>query len=276
VVGRRDDGYHILDSLVCFPGIADVLEAEPAEGLSLTLTGPFGDVLSAGPDNLVLRAAERVRPGRAGAALRLWKGLPVAAGIGGGSADAAAALRLLARLWGVQVPDWQTVLALGADVPVCMDSRPVRMGGIGERLVPVGLPEFWIVLVNPRRPVPTARVFAALTSRENPPMPHMPLRFADAEALIEYLRATRNDLELAALSVEPSVGDVLAALGAQAGCGVARMSGSGATCFGLFASEAPARAAAAAVQQARPAWWVAVAPGALTADPVPAAAGTRP
>jgi 4-diphosphocytidyl-2C-methyl-D-erythritol kinase len=157
VTGRRPDGYHLLDSLVAFPAIGDRVEAEPAAGLSLTLDGPFARDLGAGPDNLVLRAAQLIRPEGKGAAIRLVKSLPVASGIGGGSSDAAAALRLLARLWEVPLPPAEQLAALGADVPVCLRAMPQRMQGIGERLTPVELPPFWIVLANPGFPVATLR-----------------------------------------------------------------------------------------------------------------------
>jgi 4-diphosphocytidyl-2-C-methyl-D-erythritol kinase len=257
VVGRCD-GYHLLDSLVAFARLGDRLEAEPADRLSLAIDGPFARDLGAGPDNLVLRAAALVAPGR-GAVLRLTKLLPVASGIGGGSADAAATLRLLARLWDLPLPGRDALLGLGADLPVCLAGRASRMRGIGEDLAPLTLPPFWLVLANPGVPVPTGAVFAALACRDNPPLPDPP-RFADADALAVWLAAQRNDLEAPAATVAPAVADVLAALAAQPGCRLARMSGSGATCFGLFAAGPAAAAAAAALRRARPGWWVEAAP----------------
>jgi 4-diphosphocytidyl-2-C-methyl-D-erythritol kinase len=259
VTGRRADGYHLLDSLVVFPRIGDRLEAEPAAGLSLSLRGPFASALGTGDDNLVLRAAALLRPPGQGAALHLTKALPVAAGIGGGSADAAAALRLLARLWGVAPPAPARVLALGADVPVCLAGASARMRGIGGDLGAVALPPFWIVLVNPGVPVATGAVFAGLASRDNAPMtdpPHLP----DAAALVRWLAAQRNDLEAPARALAPVIGTVIDALAAQRGCALARMSGSGATAFGLFDTEAPALAAAEALRAAEPLWWIAAAP----------------
>jgi 4-diphosphocytidyl-2-C-methyl-D-erythritol kinase len=258
VLGRRPDGYHLLDSLVVFPGIGDRLEAEPAAGLSLSLAGPFAAGLGAGADNSVLRAAALLRPPGRGAALRLTKALPVAAGLGGGSADAAAALRVLARLWGVAPPSAAAALRLGADVPVCLAGRPARMRGIGEALAPVVLPPFWVALANPGAPLATAAVFAGLERRDGAPLPEPP-GFAEAGALFAWLAAQRNDLEAPARARAPAVDAALAALTAQPGCALARMSGSGATCFGLFAAEAPARAAAAAIRRAEPRWWVAAA-----------------
>lgn len=256
VTGRRADGYHLLDSLVVFAGVGDLVEAEPARGLSLTLDGPFGRDLGAGADNLVLRAALALRPDGQGAALRLTKALPVASGIGGGSADAAAALRLLGRMWDAPPLPPEAVLALGADVPVCLDGRPRRMSGIGERLAPFAPPPFWMLLVNPGARVSTGAVFARLASRDNPPMPEPP-PLPDAEALFAFLAAQRNDLQAPAEAVAPEIAETLAALAAQPDCRLARMSGSGATCFGLFADAAPMHAAADALRRARPGWWIA-------------------
>ena len=194
VTGRRPDGYHLLDSLVVFARVGDMLEAEPAAGVSLTLGGKFGGSLGVDGDNSVLRAAALLRPQGQGAALRLTKVLPVAAGLGGGSADAAAALRLLARLWGLPLPRAEETLALGADVPVCLAGRAARMRGIGERLDPVDLPPFWLVLANPGVPVSTPAVFAALAARENPGLPPIPA-LGDAAELCAWLGKTRNDLE---------------------------------------------------------------------------------
>jgi 4-diphosphocytidyl-2-C-methyl-D-erythritol kinase len=259
VTGRRPDGYHLLDSLVVFPRLGDRLEAVPAGELSLAIGGPFGAGLAAEPDNLVLRAARLIRPSGEGAALRLVKALPVASGIGGGSADAAATLRLLARLWRAPLPSPAAVLGLGADVPVCLAGRACRMAGIGERLTPLDLPPFWIVLANPGVPLATGAVFAGLAGASGPPLPDPPGP-GDLDALAAWLARQRNDLEPPAVSAAPAVAEAIAALAAQPGCRLARMSGSGATCFGLFAAEPPARAAAAALARARPAWWVAAAP----------------
>jgi 4-diphosphocytidyl-2-C-methyl-D-erythritol kinase len=258
VTGRRADGYHLLDSLVVFPRLGDRIEAAPAAALSLAIDGPFARDLDPGPDNLVLRAAALLGDGR-GAALRLTKSLPVASGIGGGSADAAATLRLLARLWRTPLPGPAALLSLGADLPVCLGGRACRMRGIGERLDPLALPPFWIVLANPGVPVATGPVFAGLARHENPAMPDPP-SFADAETLFSWLTLQRNDLEAPGAAVAPEIADVLAALAAQPGCRLARMSGSGATCFGLFASESLALSAAGALRRAGPAWWVAAAP----------------
>ena len=262
VTGRRADGYHELDSLVSFTAFGDTLEIAPAEAPALELSGPFASGLEAG-DNLATRAAAALagKLGRA-AHLRivLEKRIPVAAGLGGGSADAAALLRGLARLWrlGPEHADilGEVALGLGADVPVCLHGRAACMAGIGERLsAPPPLPPCAVLLVNPGVPVPTGRVFAA---RQGPYSGAARIEEspADAGALAALLRERRNDLEAPALAEAPAIGRVLARLDGAPGCLLARMSGSGGTCFGLFAGEAEAAAAARAIARAHPAWWV--------------------
>ncbi len=258
VTGRRADGYHLLDSLAVFPDIGDRLEAAPAAELSLTIEGPFAAGLSSGEDNLVLRAARALAPDR-GAALRLVKNLPVAAGIGGGSADAAAALRGLDRLWslGRGAAALERIGAgLGADVPACVRARPVVMRGVGEALLaaPI-LPRFWLTLVNPGVAVSTAEIFGrrAGAFSESVDPPELP-EFA---ALVSWLAALRNDLEGPATARHPEIAAALAALRRHAA--LVRMSGSGATCFGVFETRADAARTAAAIRAAHPGWWVAVA-----------------
>jgi 4-diphosphocytidyl-2-C-methyl-D-erythritol kinase len=260
VTGQRADGYHLLDSLVVFAGVGDKVSVAPAATLTLAITGPQAAALSAGNDNLVLRAARAFRPGK-GARVTLEKVLPVASGIGGGSADAAAALRALHRLWNMALPDSETVLALGADVPVCLAGRPARMQGTGGIVTPLtqALPPAWLVLVNPRLPLPTPPVFAALTQRHNPPLPPMP-KVQTAEHLARWLRSTRNDLEPAAIALAPVVAAIIASLRATKGCLLARMSGSGATCFGLYAGADAAATAGSALADNHPDWWVTTAP----------------
>lgn len=268
VTGKRADGYHLLDSLVVFAGVGDTLDFEPAATLSLVLAGPSAAALAAeaADDNIVLRAARLLAAETgvtAGARVTLTKRLPVAAGIGGGSADAAAALRGLAQLWGVTLAEDRLRalgLRLGADVPVCLAGRPAAMAGVGERLDAVPpLPAAWLVLVNPRRPLSTPQVFKARTGDFSAaqPLTEAP---ADARALAVALAARRNDLTQAAITQEPVVADMLARIAAQPDCLLARMSGSGATCFGLFATAATAETAAATLTQAHPGWWVAAAP----------------
>jgi 4-diphosphocytidyl-2-C-methyl-D-erythritol kinase len=267
VVGRREDGWHLLDSLVAFTEYGDRLQADEAEALTLALDGPFGALLAVDPsENLVLRAA-RALAAEAGiaprAALKLTKNLPIASGIGGGSSDAAAALTALAELWHLAVgPDdlARIGLGLGADLPVCLAGRSSRLQGIGERITPVpALPPAPIVLVNPGIGLATPQVFRA---RHGPfstgagaegllqhPSP-------DAAALAAALAASRNDLTEASISLLPVVAEMLAVLAAASGALLARMSGSGATCFALFPEDGAACAAAAAIERAHPAWWV--------------------
>ncbi|WP_439598389.1 4-(cytidine 5'-diphospho)-2-C-methyl-D-erythritol kinase [Falsiroseomonas sp.] len=251
VTGRRADGFHLLDSLAVFAGVGDRVSAVPAEALRLTLGGPEAAALTAEPDNLVLRAARALGPGR-GAALHLEKHLPVASGIGGGSADAAAALRVLAGLWGVSADLPGLAAGLGADVPVCVTGRPARMQGVGEVLSAVpALPPCGLLLANPRLPLATPAVFRARQGGFSPEAV-LPGSWADAAALADWLRPLGNDLQAAAIGLCPPVAEVLAAIEAQPGCLLARMSGSGATCFGIFGTPAQAGAAAAGLPGG---WW---------------------
>ncbi|QYZ68989.1 4-(cytidine 5'-diphospho)-2-C-methyl-D-erythritol kinase [Neotabrizicola shimadae] len=260
VTGRRADGYHLLDSLVVFVGTGDRVTAAPSEDLTLTLTGPRSTSLAADDDNLVLRAARAM--GSGGAALVLEKHLPVASGIGGGSAGAAAPPRALSRLRGQPLPPAAAVLALGADVPVCLAGQPARMSGIGETLAPLDhpLPEAWLVLANPGVAVSTPAIFAALARRDNAPLPRDLPRLRTAADLSAFLRMARNDLEAPAAQLVPVISVARSALSAQPGCLMSRMSGSGATCFGLFPDALTAAAAARALRSARPDWWIEAAP----------------
>ena len=275
VTGRRADGYHELDSLITFAGLADILEIAPARRFSLTVTGPFAPALGGG-GNLAARAASALaetlgRP--ADLSITLDKRIPVAAGLGGGSADAAAVLRGLAVLWGLGGDRTgalrRIALRLGADVPVCLDSRAAYVAGIGDEPgAPPRLPECAVLLVNPGVTVPTGPVFAARRGafstadrfHENPP---------SAAGLAALLRRRRNDLERPACGQVPEIARVLARLRAERACLLARMSGSGGTCFGLFDDEAAAAAAARAIAGEHPAWWL--CPTRLVHEPV----GTR-
>ncbi|HMR32952.1 MAG TPA: 4-(cytidine 5'-diphospho)-2-C-methyl-D-erythritol kinase [Geminicoccaceae bacterium] len=262
VTARRQDGYHELDSLVVFAGACDRLRAEASDALTLTVDGPLSAQVPAGDGNLVLAAARelawaaRVEPR---AALTLTKRLPVAAGLGGGSADAAAALLALDRLWGTGMAPHrlrELALAIGADVPVCVWGRPARMRGIGERLDPVrGLPDLPLLLVNPGVPVPTGAVFKALDLPDDPeprgPLPIHP----SVVRLAAWLLESRNDLEPPAIRLVPEVGATLELLRGLPECLVARMSGSGGTCWALFADGGRLVRAEAALAKARPDWW---------------------
>ena len=264
VTGKRPDGYHLLDSLVVFAETGDVLRAEPGSGLSLSMDGPFSDQLDAGKDNLVVQAAEAIRPEGKGAALHLTKNLPVASGIGGGSADAAAALRLLGKLWQT-TPSDRVAEALGADVPVCLAGRPARMSGIGDILSQAPkLPAVWLLLVNSGQPVSTRAVFSGLDYTCTSPIADMPHTLPDAAELVSWLKTTRNDMERSAIMICPSIETVLVSLRQHSECRFARMSGSGGTCFGIFEGEATALAAQRAIARAHPRWWSVVAPMAVT------------
>ena len=271
VIGRRVDGYHDLESVVAFADCADRLTLDPGPDLKLTTMGPLAQACGETSDNLVLKAArlltERVPDLRLGA-FSLDKVLPVAAGIGGGSADAAAALRLLARLNGLSLDDprlREAALSTGADVPVCLASYACDMTGVGENLMPLSLPQLPCVLVNPRVPVATRDVFAALGLRNGELLVGAtdvieavawPEQGASIGDWIEALSLVANDLEAPAIRVQPAISGVLSALRASQGALLARMSGSGATCFAIYANAADAQAAAGTIGADHPAWWV--------------------
>ncbi len=248
VTGRRGDGLHLLDSLVVFADIGDRVTVTPAPEVRLAVSGPMAAGVPVDGRNLAARAADLMG---LSAAIDLEKQLPAAAGIGGGSSDAAATIRALRRCFDVAAPN---VAGLGADLPVCLLARSARMRGIGEDLTPVAVPPLPAVLVNPGVAVPTPQVFAALQHRDGAPMPDLP-RFGDVVDCAGWLAGQRNDLEAPARALVPEIGEVLAAL-KQAGALLARMSGSGATCFGLFPDRQAAVRAAAGIEQAVPGWWV--------------------
>lgn len=265
VTGRRADSYHLLDSLVVFAGCGDRLQFLPADRLSLSLSGPGAMALQADDDNIVLRAARNLAAHlgrRPEVAIRLEKNLPVAAGIGGGSADAAATLTGLLRFWNETLDQGELQklgLALGADLPVCLRGRPTQMAGIGEILTQaVSLPPCWLVLVNPRQGLSTPAVFKA---REPIFTPAAPLTAPprDARELAAQLAERRNDLAPPAIRLAPVVGEMIGLIEQTDSCLLARMSGSGATCFGLYADQASAECAAAALMAQRPNWWVSAA-----------------
>lgn len=254
VTGCRSDGYHLLDSLVVFTKLGDRLTVSRAEAeTSFAVSGPFAQGVPTGEENLVLRALS-LFDRKLGVDILLEKNLPHPAGIGGGSADAAMALRLISQTLGWQMPTGREILGLGADVPVCLKDFPQRMQGIGDFLSDAPkLPPMWIVLVNPGVPSPTNLVFNGLESKENTPLD--PMDWTDADSFWEWLGAQRNDLEKPAMELVPEIAHCLDALRATQGCLLARMSGSGATCFGLFHEAETADLAAAALRETHLKWW---------------------
>ena len=259
VTGRRADGYHLLESLAVFTELGDRVSVAPAAEDSFSVTGPFAAHVPLDDGNLVIRARDALRALASAAAtpvaISLDKNLPVASGIGGGSSDAAATMRALARLWGIDTDLAALGLRLGADVPMCLAARPLVARGIGEVLEEVTLPPLPLVLVNPGVAVSTPDVFRALTSRENPPLPPLPAAPGVA-AVAAWLHAARNDLEAPAKALAPLISDVLDRLSGS-GALFARMSGSGATCFGLFDSSEAAARSADALRRDQPGWYVA-------------------
>ena len=266
ILGRRADGYHLLESLVVFADVGDRLTLTPGGALDLAVGGPGAEAAGAIDNNLVIRAARALAqdiPGLAVGRFALTKRLPVAAGVGGGSSDAAAALRLLARVNGLRGDDERLFKAgrgVGADVPVCVEPKARWMRGIGERLSgPVAIPRLAAVLVNPRIGLETKHVFAELA--RSGALAHDGAERGDdvpagRDAFLAFLAAQVNDLEPPAVVLQPAIAGVLDALRGGAGCRLARMSGSGATCFGLYASSHAAEAAARDLRAAYPAWWV--------------------
>ncbi|APG14230.1 4-diphosphocytidyl-2-C-methyl-D-erythritol kinase [Bradyrhizobium elkanii] len=271
VVGRRADGYHDLESVVAFADCADQLTLVPGGELKLVTTGPLAAACGDTADNLVVKAARLLAeavPNLKLGAFALDKVLPVAAGIGGGSADAAAALRLLARLNNLSLDDprlQKVALATGADVPVCLFSRACDMTGVGEQLLPLALPSMPCVMVNPRVPVATKDVFQALGLRNGELLvgatsvldaPAWPEEGESIADWVDVLETVANDLEAPALRIEPVIGEVLEALRDSAGVKLARMSGSGATCFAIYGAANEAHAAAEKIRRDHPGWWV--------------------
>ena len=271
VTGQRADGYHLLDSLVAFSGVGDRLYLSEARAPSFRVVGPFADAVPKGDDNLVLKAT-RLIDHPVPVAVVLDKRLPPSSGIGGGSADAAAAFRGMLALsmerdgrWGDPAayfddavrPHAEALLALGADVPMCLISQPLRARGIGEKIELLDdLPRLPTVLVNPLRAVATPDVFKALETRANPPMPDTLPAFSTAADLADWLSSQRNDLQAAAEAILPAIGAVTAALAACDGALMARMSGSGATCFGIYRDREAAMSAAERIAAEHPDWWV--------------------
>ena len=264
VTGQREDGYHLLDSLVVFADFGDRISVEESAELQLDVSGPFAEGVPTDARNIVWQAAAAIREANGitlGARIKLEKNLPHGAGIGGGSADAAAALDALSDLWDVPPLSPVAALKLGADVPVCMAAPvPQRMQGIGEYLHPVPhLPEAALVLVNPRIEVPTGEIFRRMKRKHNPAMRRVPEGMT-YPAFAEWIAAQRNDMTDAACEIAPVIAEVLAALSQQAGIHAAVMSGSGATCVGLCPDLETAKNAGRALQTAHLDWWIAAAP----------------
>lgn len=260
---KRPDGFHDLESLVVFADVGDLLQFAPANELTLSLAGPFAAGLQSDSDNLALRAARALAArakSSAGAAITLTKNLPIASGIGGGSADAAATLRGLVKLWKLNIltGDLRSIAEeVGSDVPVCVASKSAWMEGRGEKVSPVArLPGMAMVLVNPGVAVSTADVFRALKSRRGTGAVGHAGRMAQPAELITFLKTTANDLEVPARAIAPVIGVVLSELSRMPGIELCRMSGSGATCFGLFADDGAAQMAATALSHSHPQWWV--------------------
>lgn len=252
VTGQRKDGYHLLDSLVVFADVGDRISIRPAEANKLQVIGPRAEGVPTDGSNLVCKAADLYG---VPVEITLSKHLPAMAGIGGGSSDAAATVLALAELTGdTRLPD---VTGLGADVRVCLMRQAARMRGFGEDVTPVeGLPPLFAVLANPGVDVPTPAVFKALESKDNAPMPKKLPRWKTTEALIAWLATQRNDLEAPAIASAPVIADVLKQLSALPGAELARMSGSGATCFALFETRETAEAGAKALRETYPNWWI--------------------
>ncbi|NVK34038.1 MAG: 4-(cytidine 5'-diphospho)-2-C-methyl-D-erythritol kinase [Rhodobacteraceae bacterium] len=266
ITGQRADGYHLLDSLVVFPAIADELKARRSSEMGFAVSGDQASALNTGNDNdnLVVKALRAFQQATNQPDLQidfeLNKALPVASGIGGGSADAAAALRLIEELSTAKLTAQERqelALSLGADVPVCLAQAPRRMEGIGELLSPLPkLPSCGMVLVNPGISVSTPAIFNSLACRDNPPLPELPPSFNTLSELIDYLAATRNDMQAVAETICPEITHVISALSVQPECKLARMSGSGATCFALC-TPGEEQTLTNKIQKSHPSWWVA-------------------
>ncbi|ESY56511.1 MULTISPECIES: 4-(cytidine 5'-diphospho)-2-C-methyl-D-erythritol kinase [unclassified Mesorhizobium] len=264
VTGRRADGYHLLESLVVFTRFGDRVEIEPADADRFSVSGRYATSVPIDDSNLVVKAREALRR-QAGqqrtppVAIRLEKNLPVASGVGGGSSDAAAVLQGLVRTWGLDIGEAELSrigLTLGADVPMCLAAKPLVARGVGDELSPIAdFPALALVLVNPGVAVSTPDVFNALEKRDNEGLPPLPRAF-DFHSVRNWLEITRNDLEEPAQAIQPPIGRALSLLN-RAGSGFSRMSGSGATCFGLFETGNVAKRAAAEIRSREPEWFVA-------------------
>ena len=254
VTGQRADGYHLLDSLVMFADFGDRIWVEQADETTLDVTGPLAGPVPTDSRNLVRRAADFLG---VTAKITLEKNLPAAAGIGGGSSDAAATLRALCALYDLPLPSEDAALALGADVPVCLQGGWARMSGIGGDVARLGAGAAWpMLLINPRVAVSTPDVFRGLNAKTNAPMPDQMPAWSDREAALEWLATQRNDLQAPAIALEPIIAEALRLLESSEGCQLARMSGSGATCFAIFTDGMARDAAAEKIRAEQPNWWI--------------------
>ncbi len=253
VTGQRADGYHRLDSLVMLTDVGDRLTVEKAATTSLNVVGPMAEGIPTNRSNLVIRAADLLG---VAAKITLEKSLPAMAGIGGGSSDGAATIRALCALYDLPIPCADALAALGADVPVCMEPELVRMRGIGDEIDHLDTPPDWsMILVNPRVSVSTPQVFSAMNARDNPLMTEPFPDWGDFDGTIAWLSEQRNDMQEAAVGLQPVIGQVLVELSNSEGCALARMSGSGATCFAIYKTASERDAALEVLRQHHPVWW---------------------
>lgn len=258
IIGKRADGYHNLDSLVAFPEIGDEILVSPSNSINLKITGKSKKELNE-KENLILKAIKLLKNRKMGADIHLIKDTPISAGLGGGSSNAAVTLKLLSKLWNVPLPPINELVLLGADIPVCMDWRLQRMQGIGEKNSFVVSPDsLWIVLLNNGDRVPTSTVFQSVTQNEFSGLVNVP-RLNEKNILIKFLKSTRNDLEKSAIKNYPAINDLINSLNLTSGCLVARMSGSGSTCFGLYEKKDEAEKAKKHLFNKFPNAWIKVA-----------------
>ena len=258
IIGKRADGYHNLDSLVAFPELGDKILVSPSNSINIKITGKFKKELNK-KENLILKAIKLLKNRKMGADIHLIKDTPISAGLGGGSSNAAVTLKLLSKLWNVPLPPINELVLLGADIPVCMDWRLQRMQGIGEKNSFVVSPDsLWIVLLNNGDRVPTSTVFQGLAQNEFSGLVNVP-RLNEKNILIKFLKSTRNDLEKSAIKNYPAINDLINSLNLTNGCLVARMSGSGSTCFGLYEKKDEAEKAKKHLLNKFPNAWIKVA-----------------
>ena len=258
IIGKRADGYHNLDSLVAFPEIGDEILVSPSNSINLKITGKSKKELNE-KENLILKAIKLLKNRKMGADIHLIKDTPISAGLGGGSSNAAVSLKLLSKLWNVPLPSINELVLLGADIPVCMDWRLQRMQGIGEKNSFVVSPDsLWIVLLNNGDRVPTSTVFQSVTQNEFSGLVNIP-RLNEKNIFINFLKSTGNDLEKAAIKNFPIINDLINSLNLTSGCLVARMSGSGSTCFGLYEKKDEAEKAKKHLLNKFPKAWIKVA-----------------